>query len=155
MSHFRSKFNLTVCKTQCPPGANGCSTRQEGPILLTSIYPCCCHNNQPPNHALRCTRSVHSFTSHISKSSFEVVTSTRGSSLYRSGLPTIMWYAIPFHGLQASPVIFDSSVPLIIFVPTGLKRRSTVFLLLGSQVRTPLRVRMLVSCFSVWIRKTN
>jgi len=146
MSHVRSKFNFTVCKTECPSGANGCSTRQEGHILLTSIYPYCCHKNLPLIHALRYTRSVDSFTSYILKSSFKVVTSTGGSSLYPSGLPTIIWYAIPFHGLQAPPVKFDSSVPLILFVPVGLKPRSTSFLLLGSQVRTPLRVRMLVSC---------
>jgi len=146
MSHVRKKFNLTACKIQCPSGANDCSTRQEGHILLTSIYPYCCHKNHPPIHALRYTRSVDSFTSYVSKSSFKVVTSTRGSFLYPSGLPTIMWYAIPFHGLQAPPFIFDRSVPQIIFVPIGLKPRSTAFLLLGSQIRTPLKVRMLVSC---------
>jgi hypothetical protein len=47
---------------------------------------------------------------------------------------------------SASPyVIFDISVPLIIFVPIGIKPRSTAFLFLGSRVRTPLRLRMLLT----------
>jgi len=45
MSHVRNKFSLTVCKTRCPSGANGCLTRHEGHILLTSKYPYCCHKN--------------------------------------------------------------------------------------------------------------